>query len=214
MPLGIILENKNPEFETLKSGDIEEGNYLEIEADGTDVRKGDATVWDDIVNSLIGSRLFSTAGKVDYDYSENAVNFQSGGSIAVANDRVIFNLQYPHAALSTGKMKLHAHWEQVNTNKIEFTVQYRIQKNNAVKTTDWTTVTSDSDDDSVYTYPGSGTFNQIIELAEIDMTDEGLSATVQFRVVRTDSTNGDIFVTFIDAHIESDMLGSRSEYIK
>lgn len=195
-------------------GSIATGNYFEVEPDGTDVRHGDATMWDDLVGSLIGRKLSSVSGKVDYNWSENAIKFQPSGNIATANDRVIFNYQYPHAAKENGNMRLHIHWEQVNANKIEFTVQYRIQSNNASKTTSWTTVTANSSDDSVFTYPGSGTLNQITELCSVDMTGAGISATVQFRLVRDDSTVGDILGTFIDAHIERDMIGSRTEYSK
>jgi len=52
---------ENPEFETLKAGDITAGNYTEIEADGTIINKGDATTYDDLqvnINSLplLGAR--------------------------------------------------------------------------------------------------------------------------------------------------------------
>jgi len=196
-----------------KTGDIVDGNYLEIEPDGTDVRHGDATVWDDVVNSLVGRRLYSNTGRIDYDYEENAIKMQNNGDINNRNDRVIFDLQYPHSAVENGRMNLHVHWFQVNSNKIEFTVQYRIQKNGHPKTTAWTEVVSNSDDNSVFPYV-SGTFNQITELASVDMTGAGISATVQFRFTRSDSTSGDILATFVDAHVERDMIGSREQYVK
>ena len=46
------------------------------------------------------------------------------------------------------------------------------------------------------------------------MTDAGISATVQFRLARTDAVAGDIEATFVDAHIERDMIGSRTEFTK
>lgn len=204
----------NVGIKSLKAGDIGGGNYIEIEADGSLVAKGDATMFDDLVGSLIGRQLSSAAGKVDYNWSENSITMQSGGSITTINDLLIFNYQYPHACIITGCMCLHIHWEQVNTNKIEWTIDYRIQSNNAVKTTSWTRLTANSDDDSVFTYPGSGTFNQIVELGHIDMTGAGISATVQFRIARTDVTGGNIEATFVDAHVERDALGSRTEYTK
>ena len=211
---GSISEtNPNPEFETLKAGDVSGGNYFEVEADGTEKKNGDATVWDDVVNSLIGKRLFSVIGTIDYDYDENAIIMQSGGDISDQNDRVIFNLQYPHAAITNGQMRLHMHWNQENATQREFTVQYRIQSNGDNIITSWTTAISNSADDSVFTYT-SGTINQITELVAVDMTDAGISATVQFRLARTDSTDGNISVTFVDAHVEFDTDGSRGEYSK
>lgn len=189
-------------------------NYTEFEDDGTMEFKGTATVWDDLVGSLIASRLESTAGKLNYNYANNTITMQSGGSISTANDRLIFNYQKPHGAKTASSMNLHIHWEQVSTDQIEWAIQYRIQSNNAAKTTDWTSLTANSVDDSVFTYPGSGAFNQITHLASIDLTDSGISATVQFRLARTDSTSDDIDAVFVDAHVEYDMLGSRTEFTK
>ena len=196
-----------------KTGDISNGNYFEIEPDGTDVKHGEATVWDDVVNSLVGKRLFSVVGKIDYDYEENAIVMQPGGAITSQDDRLIFNLQYPHASIVDGQMRLHIHWEQANTNQIDFTVQYRIQKNGQAKTTAWTTATANSVSNSVFTYV-SGTLMQITELVNVDMTGAGISATVQFRLARTDVTTGNILATFVDAHVEKDMDGSRQPFVK
>ena len=189
-------------------------NRLKIEADGTIKREGDATVWDDLVTSLIGSRLYSTAGKVNYNYAENAVEFQPGGSISTEADVINFNFQHPHAAVVNGSLKLHIHWEQPNSTDREFTVRYRIQKNGQEKTTAWTTVVVAANaTNNVFAYV-SGTLNQITPLASIDMTDAGISATVQVQMARTDSETGNILGTFLDAHVEYDTDGSRSEYSK
>ncbi len=196
-----------------KIGNISAGNYFEVEADGTDIRHGNATMWDDLAGALIGRRLSSVAGRVDYNWADNSIKMQPSGSITTINDLIIWCYQYPHACKAAGAMKLHIHWEQPNSNKVVWTLRYRIQSNNAAKTTDWTEVTANSDDDSVFTY-STGTLNQITELASIDMTGAGISATVQFRLARTDSTATDIDATFIDAHVERDMIGSRAEYVK
>lgn len=190
------------------------GGYTEFEADGTEVFRGNATVWGDVVNAILGRKLYSNAGKIDFNWDENALKMQPGGDITSRNDRVVFDLQYPHGAKATGSMELHCHWEQVSTDKIEWTVQYRVQANNKAKTTAWTTVVSNSTDNSVFKYPGSGTFNQITELANIDMSEAGISASVDFRVARTDSTADNILVKFLDAHVEYDMDGSREPYVK
>jgi len=187
--------------------------YSQFENDGTIRFDGDATTWDDIVGRLVANKLESVAGKLQYDYDENAIIMQSGGSITNNSERLIFNFQYPHAAIVDGEMRLHVHWEQVSSNQIEFTTQYRVQSNGAAKVTSWTTAPSNSVDNSKFNYV-SGTLNQITELATVDMTDAGISATVQFRFARTDSTSGDISAVFVDAHIERDTIGSRQEYVK
>ncbi len=197
-----------------KIGNIVSGNYFEIEADGTDVRHGDATMWDDITGSLVARRLESTLGRLQYNLAENTITMQDDGSITKTADRLIFNFQKPHAAKADSEMRLHIHWEQTNSDKVEFVTQYRIQNNGAAKTTAWTTVNRDSDANSVFTYT-SGTLNQITRLAEIDLSSAAISSTVQFRLARVDD-NGfdDIEASFVDAHLEFDMLGSRSEYSK
>jgi len=189
-------------------------NYFEVEADGTWVNKGDSTTWDDLVNSLIGRRLNSVAGKVDYNYAESGITMQPGGVIGTIADRLIFNLQYPHACVVDGEMRLHIHWEQPDATDREFTVQYRIQNNNDTKTTSWQTVVVSTNTNNAFTYPGSGTFNQITPLCSVDMDGVGISATVQFRLARTDSETGDILAVFVDAHVERDTHGSRQEYVK
>ena len=42
----------------------------------------------------------------------------------------------------------------------------------------------------------------------------GYLSTVQFRLARTDSTSGDILAVFVDAHVERDTVGSRTEFVK
>lgn len=201
-------------FSTLKIGDVSNGNYTDIEADGSLSYKGDATIWDDLVGSLIASRLTSTSGKLNYNYDENTITMQSGGAPTNINDRLIFNHQKPHAAKTSSTFNLHIHWEQVSTNIIIWQIDYRIQHNDQLKTIAWTTVTANTTDDNVFSYPGSGTFNQITRLVDIDWSTAALSSTLQFRLTRIDVTTGDIEATFVDGHVEYDSDGSRQEFIK
>lgn len=222
-----VFTSNSPNIDTTNWKDIEpnnitepfnigqeaNGNYLKIEEDGTWVNEGDGSTWDDIVNSLIGRRLYSTQGTIDYDYNENAMILSDDGDINNINDRVVFNLQYPHRSKSIGTMNLHIHWEQANAINREFTVQYRVQSNGQPKTTSWTSIVSNSNVNSVFSYT-SGTINQITRLVDVDMIGAGISATVQFRLTRSDSNGGTILGTFVDAHVESDMSGSREEFVK
>ena len=198
----------------LKVGDVPGGNYTETEIDGTVQAKGEATCWDDLVGSLIASRLESTAGALQYNYDENSITMNSNGSISNRSDRLIFNFQVPHAFVAGSEMKLHIHWEQPDSDPREFTVQYRLQDNGQAKTTAWTTVVVSSNGvNCVFPYV-SGTLNQITRLASIDLTGHNISTTVQFRLARTDSVSGDIEAVFIDAHVNRDMMGSRGEFVK
>lgn len=184
-----------------------------FEDDGTAVFSGGATVWDDIVGSLIGQRLSSTVGGVDYNWTENTVTFQSAGDITDEADRVGMNIQIPHAAIVDGSIDLHVHWEQTDAVAREFTIKHRIQNNGSAKNTTWVTTVVSTQADDKFTYV-SGTLNQISDLVDIDLTGIGISSVVQFQIARTDSVAGDIEVTFIDVHAEMDTLGSRAEYVK
>ena len=175
-------------------------------------------MYDDIPGQLIGLRLFSSPGTVDFEWDENGIIFEPNGSISSQNDRILINIQYPHQAKMNGKLYPHIHWEQVSSNDVIFTMQYRIQSNGVSKETTWTTMTASAVNDSIFTYT-SGTLNQITKFKNgsdyfIDMSGKSISSTLQFRLTRTDATAGNVIGTFFDLHYEIDSYGSRLEYIK
>lgn len=174
----------------------------------------DPYMWDDLTGSLIAHRLESTAGKLQYDYAENRIEMQSGGTLGTAADTLVFNFQWPHGAYPTGEMRLHVHWEQPDAQAYVFSGRYRIQNNGDARTTAWTNFTSTvGSGNDKYTY-SSGTMNQITDLVQIPMTGIGISATVQFQLARTDSLTGSIYATFVDAHIPYNSAGSHQEFVK
>jgi len=196
----------------------------------------DGVMYDDMAGSLIGKRLYSTVGKVDYNYAGVNIKFQSGGSISNENDRIVMAVQYPHRASKNGKIYPHLHWQQDSDSAITFTLEYRMQTNGIERRQGWTTMTAVSGGENqdhatsptsnVYTWNGGGysALNQISRFNSnvdghsgdffIDMTDAGISATIQFRLARTDSISGDIYVDFFDYHYEIDSRGSRTEFVK
>lgn len=170
------------------------------------------TVWDDIQGNLVGKRLSSTAGKVDYNYEENTITFSPGGVITKTNDQIAFNLQMLHKKKFGTSIHLHVHWEQPDSTERVFTVRYRVQTQGVAKTTTWTTA-SGSSNNSTFTYV-SGTLNQITEIVEIPVGDYSVSDIVEVQFVRSDTATGNIEVTFVDAHYQSDSLGSAGKYTK
>lgn len=183
--------------------------------DGSLRSRGDATMWKDMVSDLFGKRLASTAGKVDYDFDENSIRFQSGGSISVANDRVGGNQEINHEfeVGSSIAFRPHIHWFQDAATKFEITARYRIQRNGQAKTTAWTNIvlTANNGDD-VWTYV-SGTLNQITRFPDI-VIDCGISDTIQFQMARTDALVGDMLIYFLDLHGQVDGDGSEEEIVK
>lgn len=205
--------------------------YNTQEADKGTKRGKNYIYWNDIVNSLIGRRLNSIAGGVDYNYTENTVTFKSGGTAGNINDAVVWNVEYNHEMLQedysdgisltlTPQVRPHMHWEQPADLPYEFTLRYRIQYNGKAKTTAWSEMTLNTQNDSSFTYV-SGTLNQISAFKNgsneniIPLNSgESLSAIIQFQMWRTDSQAGDIEVVFVDCHAPNDRGGSEQEYVK
>lgn len=200
--------------------DVKAWNYAQFEDDGTLKSLWNATTWDDLVWSLIARRLYTTTGRLNYNYDNNTITMQNGWDPTATADRLMFNFQYPHKGVQTNatewtsaEQHMHIHREQVSSNKIERQLDYRIQRNWEEKETTWTSLTSNSDDDSAFTYV-SWTLNQITNLWIITVPAPSLSATVEYRLTRTDTTTGDIEAVFVDAHIKYDTMGSREQFVK
>lgn len=203
----------NLDVSYLTVGNKVTGDYTEINADGVIRLYGKATVFDDIVGNLLGRALSTIPGKVSYDQANNTVVFNSGGVITNEEDRIILNIQKPHKTKPESFANFHVHWLQTNETERIFTLQYRIQKNGQGITTDWVTVTSSTLTNNVFPFIVGGV-NQITRLASIDLSDTGISSTIQIRFARTDSNTGNISAIFMDAHFEFDNLGSNTEYEK
>lgn len=195
-------------------------NQAAIGTDGTVRLQGNATTWTDMVGNLLGQRLSSTAGKVDYDWDDNAITFNSAGSISVEADRVQWNQQIGHE-FKTGEVvfKPHVHFEQAVSSgavtAFTLTLQYRLQRNGYAKTTDWTTITCTAGTDDIFDFTSESddTYIQIAAFPEISVECD-ISDTFQFRMARTDSETGDMNVVFVDLHGEIDSFGSETEYTK
>ena len=178
-------------------------------------------VYEDIQQDIFGRKLYSTAYTVDYDWDENAIKFQKDGDISDKNKRVQWNIQLFHAMALGSKsfFKMHFHWWQT-TIQATFTLRYRIQYGGEEKTTSWTTITvttgttASQGANDIFDLSGKTTGNQITKFAEIDISSCNISDVIQFQLARTDSNTGDVYVTFVDAHIAEDSDGSRSEWTK
>lgn len=185
-----------------------------IDTDGTISFEGEASTWDDLRAPLFGQKLSVTKGSVDYNYIEGTITFESGGSISKEEDVVLMNFQVPHAAKANSLFKFHIHWIQDSLTEREFTIQYRVQSNGAMRSTTWNTLTiPTSVANNVFTYT-TGTINQITRLFDLDLTGAGISAIIQIRIARTDSEAGNIDGQFLDAHYQIDSVGSSNEYVK
>jgi hypothetical protein len=202
-----------------KFGDIDNGNFTGFEDDGTMVFNGDATVYDDMLNQLIGQRLESPSSNVIQNNAEGSLTFQTD---ATTLDYVTMSVQLSHRWKAGSTIYPHLHWWQAQSNIPNWLLQYRWQRQGQDKTTTWTSVKIN---DNAFTYV-SGTLNQISGFPAISApSGYSLSDIVQCRIIR-DTTNAsglftgtdpytvDVDAVNFDIHIECDTAGSRTEYTK
>jgi len=192
---------------------------------------GTSTVWKDMIGDLFGKRLLSTAGKVDYDYENNCIDFASGGSIGTTNDRIGANLEINHELMVGSSIVFypHIHWFQevvshtpdvLDTTAYELTVRWRIVRNSYginLTTPAWNTLTITSGSDNVFdatNVSGEEYIGQITRTNSNITVDCGISDTLQFQIARTDSLGGTMKVYFFDVHGAVDSDGSDGELSK
>lgn len=202
-----------------KFGDIDGGDYTGFEDDGTMVFNGDATVYDDMLNQLIGQRLESPSSNIVQNNAEGSLTFQTD---ATTSDYVTMSVQLSHRWKSGSMIYPHLHWWQAQNNVPNWLLQYRWQRQGQSKTTTWTSVKMN---ENAFTYVSS-TLNQISGFPAISApSGYSLSDIVQCRIIR-DTTNAsglftgtdpytvDVDAVNFDIHIECDTAGSRTEYAK
>ena len=200
--------------------DVVSWNYAELNKEQWIRYKWTVTVWKDMVADLFWRTLNSTAWKVDYDWNENAIIFQPNGVITNSADRVGGNLEINHEfKVGTDILfKPHIHRFQTVTSWVAFagtiTCRYRLQRNNATKTTARTTITCNTGVgwDDIYDFTGEAdwTYNQLSRFDDIVVTC-WVSDTIQFQMARTDANAGDMSIYFIDLHWAVDSDGSDNE---
>lgn len=212
-------------------GDVTGGNFTEFrKEDGTMRAHGDATCWKDMVADLFSKKLSTTTGRVDYDWDNNAIKFQSSADMTIPDDRVQGNQEINHELIVGNNVPVrpHIHWFQkvashdpdiLDTTEYEFTLRYRLARNGYGINLDdpWsavTTVTSAANNVFDATHAdGKAYIGQITKFPEITI-DCNVSDTIQFMLGRTDALSGYVLVYFFDYHMMVDSLGSDEEIYK
>jgi hypothetical protein len=212
---------ENPDYETLKVGDIAGGNYTEIEADGTVVSYGDALCWLDILQSVTAARLTSPSNDFILNDPEGSITAKTSSRYPA--DYVSMNIQLNHNWALGTRIHPHLHWWQTTANTPHWMIGYRWQKQGAAKTTAWSIQKWSSNS---FTW-SAGTLNQITELGTITPPAGygEVSDIIQFRLYRDytnvsalftggDPVNASQDFVNMDIHYRVDTAGSRLEYEK
>jgi len=206
-------------FYLKEGGPIGDGvNYTEFASDGTLTQSGTATTFNDLQGSVLSLKQLGSG--VSTNSTENTAEFTTEANLS---DYLYDNYQLNHAWLLGSDLNLHIHWEQTSADTPNMLARYRWQKQGDAKTSTWTDHVIGT---NAFTYPGSGTINQISHGDLITPpTGYGLSDVVQIRVLRDNSNASGLFagadsyagawsISFIDIHIQTDALGSNTEFSK
>ena len=217
-----IYDNVSDQYITtpLSIGDGE-GNQTTIEADGSLLFEGDASVYLDELGALTGQRLESPSSDIVLNIPEAAVTFET--SARYPADYVVMPVQINHFWKEGSVVFPHLHWNQTTADTPNWLLGYRWQINGSAKTTAWTNLAHTT---SVFTYV-SGTLNQITPFANITppVGFSPVSDILQLRLYRdytnvstlfagTDPVGADVDAMSFDIHVQIDTVGSRGQYTK
>lgn len=196
-------------------GDVSGGNYTTFDgASGWMRASGAAIMWDDSRFPAVGQQLDNPAGRVDYNYTENTVDFQSNATSA---DTINMVCQMTHKFKTNSDIHPHLHWVQNQDDDPAWRIDYRIY-GNGDQVPSFTTAVSPSNA-RVFTYV-SGNLFQISEFPPIGLSGYpgiGTSWTMDiklYRVGASDSYTGDSSVKEFDIHHQIDSNGSDQEFTK
>ncbi len=207
MPIGIIT---NPQYRTLKVGDISNGNYMQVLADGTIRLEGDARTWTDFSVPLTRDKQ-GQASKPDYDFTNLGLLFPQNNE----TEEIYLNLQMLHQKALGLSIEMHVHYIQSAAEQPIFELQYKFYNNGGDVPGSWTTIDT-SANKGRYTW----TTNDMMQKGNFPTiaapANEIVSANLDVKLYRQtgDGLAGDVLTKYVDFHFQIDSLGSAQEYLK
>lgn len=184
--------------------------------------------WDDLSAPVIAARLDTSSGRLDYDYFNAGVNFNSNARYP--NEPVVLPLQGKHIMMygAGAVARPHFHWLQSQAAVPNMLLGRKLTNYNAATTfeTDWSNYDFEIWSANAFSYPGSGTFAQITKFPEIDISTLTISGSIDYVLFRdSDNTSGlfagadpvagGVTIKFADSHVKfNQTLGSIGEFDK
>jgi len=186
------------------------------------------TVFDDSKFPFTGNRIDVSAGRLDYNYFNGGIDFQSNAQYP--GDPVSMKDQMLHCWKAGTDLHPHIHWIQNSSAMPNWLLAYKVIDTGVarVKETGYTNHTLVKGSSNAFTYT-SGNLDQITLFPAIDMSGydntNGLSLKIHYVFFRdsadtsglfgsSDSGLGTQFVDEFDVHFQKDTLGSQDEYSK
>lgn len=204
-------------------GDVEGGNYTEIEDDGTIVTYGEGTTWNEISQSFVGQNIYVNQGRIDYNYDELSLDYTT--TARYPNEFAGSVKQMPHERANNTNIRPHIHWIQNQNVMPNILIEYRAYNNGQEVPAVWVQKALTSAD-NLFTYT-SGDIQQITEFDLPASVGEslGLSGTFEAKIYRdsqntsglfagADAYTGSLSLKYYDIHYVVDMSGSREEFTK
>lgn len=200
-----------------KIGDVTAGNDTKIEADGSLMFEGNATVWDDLRVSMDNGSSSATLGYFPGDSSGGQIWYFKDAS---GLETLSFQAQLPHSYKEGTNIYPHIHWtpKASEPGNVEWNLDYTWVNYDATTPLAFpATATS--------TVVATGPFVQrthlITSLASGGLNGAGkkVSSILICRIWRNSANSADTYsndagLLSLDFHYQIDTVGSREEYVK
>ncbi len=181
--------------------------------------------WEDLRFQLIGRKLDITSGRIDYDFVNNCIQFQSNARYP--DEPIGIVVEMPHSWKEGTNITPHIHWLQKSETKPNWLLGYRkIKAGTTVELqSDYSNYTLVTLQDDEFAYNSGDSILQISNFPEIDMSDMHISDLVELVLFRdsqntsglfqqANSTSEDEYLSVVDVHFIKDGIGSKSLYPK
>ena len=221
IPIVCLEDNRNgvtSPISSLQIGDVTAGNYVLINENGIRLF-GTAAPFDDLEGALIGARINSPSGRIDYNYDEGTVEFQD--NCIYPTDFVTIIYQMRHRYQFESVVEPHLHWIQDSALFPNWVILSRVTLNGGLVPAAFDGPFKPTQ--TLFTW-NSGNLLQYSDFADIAGR-ENLSFSLDIKLYR-DTTNvstlysgadpisGNVAAKFLDCHFQNDMLGSFLELQK
>jgi len=169
---------------------------------------GDGVVYNDMVSSIISSRVGTQAPIFD----EIEKTFYMDDSVATVNEDYFFiALQVPHGYKEGSNISCHLHAYESTRSAQNYTLElnYTWYNINEVSTTTYLITKN-------FTVNTPEHNNTVLSFGEIDGTNKKISSTFKAKITRkaNDPSTQNLYVDFFDCHYQANQLGSFAEYTK
>lgn len=176
--------------------------------------------WDDLRREASANNINSASTRYRFDYDEIQIEFDDDARIA--NERIVYTFQMPHAWIEGSPVDPHFHWWQANILIPNWFLEFRKYNNGAARPAVWTPLIHNK---NKFPYT-SGEIMQITDFPDIPMDGIKVSGFIDIRFGRdtgnvstefagADPLTGIALFKEFDLHILSDdSRGSLGEYTK